>query len=278
MEIARKEFKTNHSETINIYFLGDIHEGNSNCDREALKKAVKIIQDDPMGYWVGMGDYIEAITIHDKRFDPVAIAKEYDIRDLEDLPYRQIERVFSYLAPIKEKCIGLLMGNHEEKYVKYNSSNVFRRFWELFGNSELPRLGYVGYLKLAFYFEGKSTADKTVTVALNHGDGGSGYLEGYPVNKVHQIFRWSRADVNICGHLHKLVEDMKLTQGNITQNDQHFEKPQFFGMSGCFLRTYVEGQRNYFEHKGRSASDIGMLRLSIKCVRPLQMRLFKMYM
>jgi len=164
--------------------------------------------------------------------------------------------------------------------VKYNSSNVFRRFWEMFGNPELPKLGYVGYLKLGFSW--KHTAhdrpDQTITVALNHGDGGSGYLEGYPVNKVHQLFRWSRADVNICGHLHKLVEDMKLTQGNITKTDRHFEKPQHFGMSGCFLRTYVEGQRNYFEHKGRSASDIGMLKLAIQCKLPLGLRLFKVYL
>jgi len=61
---------------INIYFIGDIHEGNCNCNYSALKEAVKIIMDDPNAYWFGMGDYIEAIThTGDKSFGGVKYTK-----------------------------------------------------------------------------------------------------------------------------------------------------------------------------------------------------------
>ena len=280
MEVGRKDIKTDYGSDVNIYFVGDIHEGNVNCDKDALKTAVKIILEDQNSYVIGMGDYIEAITIHDKRFDPIGIAKYYNIQDLKDLPYRQMEHLFKIISPIKDKFIALLMGNHEEAYVKYNSANVYNRFWDMFDNPDLCKLGYVGYMKIGLCFNGKAKdrPDQTIILALNHGDGGSGYLPGYPLNTVHKIFRFSNADVNIMGHLHKLVEDKQNWHGNITQSDRHVMKEKFYGMSGCFLRTYVQGNRNYFEHKGRSDSDIGMLRLNIKCKKKIEMKLEKVFL
>ena len=66
MEIGKKTIKVKNSETTNFYFIGDIHEGNCNCNHKALAEAVDIVKSDPNGYWFGMGDYIEAI-IHQLR-------------------------------------------------------------------------------------------------------------------------------------------------------------------------------------------------------------------
>ena len=86
MEIAKREFNLKIGEKLNIYFLGDIHEGNCNHADAELKEAVRIIQNDPVGYWIGMGDYIEAINSKDPRFNPVEIAEYYRLKDLKDLP------------------------------------------------------------------------------------------------------------------------------------------------------------------------------------------------
>lgn len=260
MEIITREFSVECGQELNIYFLGDIHEGNVNHAGSEFRKAVNIIRDDPKGYWVGMGDYIEAITTDDKkRFNPITIAKKYGISDLKDLPYRQMEAVFSVLSPIQDKCLCLLLGNHEESYIKHNSSDIYDRFVQMFDNPP-PKVGYVGFLKLAF-----KTGDRRLyspIIALNHGDGGGGFREGYPINKLWDVFRWTDADLSVMGHVHRLMEDDKKFIG-VTQHGRLKKKRRYVGISGCFLWTYQEGNANYFEHKGRNESDIGMLKCNI---------------
>ena len=57
--------------SVSVYFLGDIHEGAANHQAKALSKAIDIIANDSNAYWIGMGDYIDAINHRDPRFNPL---------------------------------------------------------------------------------------------------------------------------------------------------------------------------------------------------------------
>jgi hypothetical protein len=271
MEISSKRIKRNPGDKINIYFLGDIHEGNCNSNEKSLKEAVEIIRNDPIGYWFGMGDYIDAIThTGDKRFDPLSIAKKYNIRDLKDLPYRQAQQVFIKLSPIADKCLALLCGNHEEAYIKYNSSDVYGKFVEMFKTSahrenKSPfKMGYDGFYRLIIHNREKHIL--TISFALNHGIGGAGFLPGYKVNIAHKCFKYMYADVNVMGHIHQLMHNRKPIVTVSQRNDKLNKINRYWGSSGCFLNSYVTGNNNYFEHKAgvRGESDIGMLKFKIK--------------
>ncbi len=52
-----------------IYYLGDVHLGAANCNEHALKNAVKMIQEDANA-WIGVGDYIDAISYNDLKKMP----------------------------------------------------------------------------------------------------------------------------------------------------------------------------------------------------------------
>ncbi len=219
----------------------------------------------------------EAITYQgDKRFDPLSISKKYNINDLKDLPFRQAEHAYSFLSPIDGKCLALLGGNHEEKYSKYNSSNVYKRFIQMFKTSAHEEgkppfmVGYVGFYLLQI--ENKADRGKRgvvpITIALNHGVGGSGYLEGYKTNKVHQVFKYMYGDINVMGHIHQLDEDKKdivtvSSRGSVKRHRR------YWGISGCFLNSYVDGNTNYYEAKAGASgeSDIGMLKCGLKFYR-----------
>lgn len=271
MEIGQKRIKTKINEKINIYFLGDIHEGNCNCNHEALKEAVGIIKNDENSYWIGMGDYIEAIThVGDKRFDPLSISREYNINDLKDLPFKQASRVFEYLYPIGDKCLALLVGNHEEKYTKYNSSDIYGKFVNMFKTSahaeNTPpfKIGRVGFYNIGLVVNGSDSAKAVIRIALNHGVSGGGYLEGYKINNVHKLFKYMYGDINIMAHIHQLGKDKK----NIVTSTNYgnlVKKGRLWGISGCFLNSYVMGNTNYFEAQAGASgeSDIGMLKCSV---------------
>ena len=241
---------------LTLYFLGDVHEGHCNHDEEALRKAVEIIRNDDHGYWFSMGDMVDAITISDqKRFNPIEVSEKYSLKDLKDLPYRQMQYLYDKIKPIDDKCIALLIGNHEEAYVKYNHADVYQRFWEMF-DSKPRKMGYVGYVRLTV--GNPDGSSHNIDIALNHGTGGSGQLRGFPINKVHQIFRWTDADINVMGHIHQLMgDDVDIVK--INNRNKLTTKNRIWGVSGCFLRTYKDGNVNYFESKaGGMQTKVGM--------------------
>jgi len=239
-----------------IYYLGDVHLGAANCNEHALKQAVKMIQEDANA-WIGMGDYIDAISYNDPRFNPLEIAERYEIRDLNDLPRKQADEFLNIIEPIQNKCIGLISGNHENKYRKYNGFDVNSYLTSSLG---VPDLHQKAWISINFRDEkrGRSTPIKIVVC---HGTGGSGFREGYPINKVYDIFRWDIADVHVMGHLHQMQTD------RCEYNDFSYGTIRrlisWFAINGCFLSKTEEGVDSYFEERPGKESAIGMLRQTI---------------
>ena len=266
MEVITYDHKLKVGQSLNIYSLGDIHEGNCNHNSKLFQKAVDIIKEDPNGRWIGMGDYIDAILHTDKkRFNPVTISEKYKISDMKDLPMKQMENVFDVINPIQSKCIALLCGNHEESYIKHNSSDIYERFANMFassayGNCAPPRLGYVGFIRYNII------GGMHLIHALNHGDGVGGKTAGYPLTKVWDMASPFDYDVFWAGHIHQLIEDDRKTTG-LSERGNILKRRKFVAVTGCFLDVYNEGTANYFEHKGRIEGDIGMIKLSIKLNR-----------
>ncbi len=278
MEVISKDIRFPYGEIANIFFLGDFHEGNANFAEKKLAKAVNIIKSTPNSRWVGMGDYIDCIiNAKDPRFNPAEIAHKYEIRDLKDLPRKQADYVFDILSPISAECLALLIGNHEQAYIKRHSFDIYDYISNLFPNDNL-KLGYDGYLKLGLIYQSeRDRPNRVVKIGLNHGDGGGGKREGYPVNKIHDLFRWWEGDVFIAGHLHKLVADQQQFN-DTTISGKHKIIRKWYGMSGCFLETFKEGNNNYFEHKGKPHSDIGMLKLEIDMTGKKDMLLKRIFL
>jgi len=270
MEYFKKNIKCSCKDKIEIFFLGDIHEGARNFDEDSFKAAVKMIEnnkkENQYTYVIGMGDYIDCINHKDPRFNPVEIATKYKIKDLKDLPRKQMKNLVETLDPIMNCFIGWLYGNHEEQFSKHNGydpMNVIEDWYEFQGLKSLV-LGYTAWINLGIIRKTtRDRADYTFSFDLSHGCGGGGYREGYPINLVHDVFRWGKADFNIMGHVHQMSDDMAKKRYFDVNGNRKFQKC-FYGTNGCFLKKEEIGSRGYFEGKKGKFSSIGMLKLSIK--------------
>jgi UDP-2,3-diacylglucosamine pyrophosphatase LpxH len=259
LEIGSKNIILSENKPLNIFFIGDIHEGAINCQHEQLTEAVKIIaktkKENENTKTVLMGDLIDCIVHSDKkRFNPVEFDHYYKIHDLIDLPQKQAERVNKFLDPIKDTVEIILIGNHEEEYIKRHNFNIYKNFYEKYPNA-VP-LGYVGLFRYNVQVKSNESSF-SFDLALNHGK----------IKSVEKTFAHFDADINIEGHGHRLyAEPIEVISLNYLGTDL---KKQFkwWGMSGGFLKTYVPGNRNYFEANGSKPSDIGMLRAEIKIHR-----------
>ena len=252
---------TTNKETRNLYFVGDLHEGNINHAEKEFREAVKMIADDPGAIVILMGDYVEAIAPDDKkRFNPLTISKKYGLADLKDLAYKQIQAVYNNLEPIADKVKVVLVGNHEESFMKYHYSDIYERFLEMFPLKPF-KIGEVGIVEQKWSLYGKEMG--VIRIAICHGMGGGGYLPGYPINRVHQTFRWSEADINVQGHIHQLVDDTVNVVSSY--NGKIKMRKRVRGASGCFLNTYQQGNANYFESRAAfKQTDIGMLKVGLR--------------
>jgi len=164
-------------DTYFLVYLADLHNGTKNFDEDRCKKLISWIAAKPWAYWIGGGDYCEAITVKDKRFDPNAIHPKY-IDKLGDIITAEYNDVRDLLKPIAGKCIGLHLGNHEDTIYREYSRDIVN---ELCEDLSTTNLGASAMTRLKF-MEGK----KEIYSCVVHSEHGhmSGRKPGGKVNSI----------------------------------------------------------------------------------------------
>jgi hypothetical protein len=258
MEIFNYEF--NKTQKAKIFLFGDVHEGNINHDSISFNKAVNYIKNQEVPVIsILMGDMSDCINVKDPRFSASEIERKYKIRDLKDLPRKQMKYFYEKIKPIEDTIKFALIGNHEEAYIKHNGFDVY----DYLCKDLLPDCEKLGYQALGNIRINDGTSKKILKVALTHGSGGGGYREGYPLNNCIDIFQKFDCDINVMAHVHKLLSKC-YSYVTISRTNKMVETKKFYGISGCFLKTFVVGNRNYFEGKKGTLSEIGILEITIK--------------
>jgi len=256
MEIIKQRI---NSETVNIYTIFDTHFGAANQREKEFKELVKIIEKDKNGYWIGGGDFIEAITLNDKRFSPGELQRKYNLRDLNDLPRKQMKEFYNIIKPIRSRCLGLLIGNHEEKYIKYNHFDVYDYLAsDLMENHEL-KMGGNGFILLNM---GKSCR-RNVKIFCTHGEGVSTSPDdGSVINSLKRLCADKIADIYLAGHVHRLltsVEDII----DIDSAGNIYYPRKVYGIGGAWLKKYQIGNSGYFESRRGNETPAGYLKLCL---------------
>lgn len=246
--------------------IGDIHIGAAGCDEDLLAETVEFIRTTRNAYWIGMGDYIDAINYTDPRFDPRTLAPWITVQNMSDLAGAQLERFLAIIAPIAKKCLCMLTGNHEDTIKKYYERDIYSEIVSRlkiaggFPQDHQLKLDYYGWLRLSFHSkEEPKSGDGVRTTAidfnLHHGFGG-GKLAG---SKALQMEKWlwtHGAEITIFGHTHNAdsyraaVEYLDL-HGNVKIEERR-------GVySGTYLTNYNGSGSTYAERKGYFPIGVG---------------------
>ena len=207
-------------ETFKLYVLGDVHIGALNCAEKELRSMVKRIEEDPYSYWIGGGDFCDAVILGDvKRFDintlpnwmlkgdPTTIRQR-----IGDILYEQRKRWCDIVEPIKHKCLGMIEGNHEYSIFKYHNRDHMAELCRRMSteDNEVPNLTDCAFLRLSFdRVSGKrnkitgepSCHVQTVTVFICHGHGGGRGVGAEP-NKLFRLAADKDVDIVLTGHTH----------------------------------------------------------------------------
>jgi UDP-2,3-diacylglucosamine pyrophosphatase LpxH len=98
-----------------LYFIGDTHIGSEAADAGRISALAQTIKADKRAAIIGLGDYIEAIAISDRRFDAAELKQPISPEHLSNPFYCQALRFAKIFEPTQGKWICLVSGNHENK-------------------------------------------------------------------------------------------------------------------------------------------------------------------
>lgn len=217
-----------------LFCVGDIHAGTIHCVEDDIRRKVKEISQIKNALWIGMGDYAEFITPKDKRFDPNQSSISEWVQP-DNLGHSQTKWLTELFTPIKNKCIGLLYGNHENSIRINNHENVQQNLCDAL---EVDNLGYSCFINFHFKRE-NSTESHLITGAFTHGSTGA-ITEGA---KLMALMRWMKSmDADIYGyaHLHDYLEK-SYSRMTVNENGKIHSKVSSGVTTGSWFRTYTQG-------------------------------------
>ncbi len=275
MEAAGRRYIQHPSrkDEISVWAVGDIHLGNPGCDEKRCKRDIAAIKDDPNSFWIGLGDNADYISPNDKRFsaDHLDDGAKLNIGRLGAY-YR--ERVRDLFMPIKDKCLGLLLGNHEQKYFQDNNQEDGHGW--LCVELGVPNLQYCALFDLVFVRKAckvpkllpsapayGNTTSHTWRLYCHHGSGSSS-TPGGKLNTLIKHMNFAEADIYLLGHMHD-QKGQRMVRLGANADCTHLEERVSLGcISGSYLRTYQQGKTGYGEVKGYAPTTLGACRLRFR--------------
>jgi hypothetical protein len=217
---------------IKIYCIGDIHGGTQHCMESLLKKTISKVKNDPEAYWVDMGDKCEFIGTHDKRWDSGGL--ELWVKP-KNIGISQAEWYMDLMTPIKDKCIGLIEGNHEDTWTKQTDTDIHEYICSKLG---LTNLSYACFIRFQFSRKASPSNRYSYDAFFTHGAGGA-ITAGAKIMRLQRLMDSWDADMVAQGHVHELLTYhrpyMKLDHNNEVKN-----RVKAGALTGCYFRTYTQ--------------------------------------
>jgi len=234
-EIQSKEFT--------ITFVNDLHIGlKSFREKDFIKHVLNPIKRNKNAYWIGLGDYIEGRAPHHKFYD--ASAREVDIND-------QIRKMSDLLKPVANKCLGMVIGNHERGIIKETTIDPVMNFCY---DNNIPYAGEVGLLDIT------NGRGQKKSIVFAHGSGG-GITKGAPINKAVIFTNYWDADLLFFGHHHSL-STAAVAKPTRDANGAPTWKPGYVTICGTMLSAYPQGRSSYEEGMCLPPNEIGYAKVT----------------
>lgn len=256
------------SDVFRIWYVSDIHWMSKACAEERVRHDIKIIKNDPRSYWIGGGDYCEFIGHTDKRFDPDCVADWVRIKDMGDLGRVGMKQLRDLFKPIRNKCLGLLIGNHEKRYELVTEQESLHHW--LCTELDVPNLEYSALFDLLFVRRPRLSVPKLqlkspprvhgarerFRIFAHHG-AGFAQTPGGKLNKLIQFMQSFDADIYFCGHVHDKVSRKEPAIGANEACNKLVERERLGVVSGSYLKTYQQNVTTYGEQRGYRPTSLG---------------------
>ena len=202
------EYYAKRGTEFTVYNLTDLHIGARACNEKGIQGVIKEIAKNPNARWLGGGDFIDAIChVGDRRYKPSKIASWLAQED--DVIGVQRDYVCKMLAPIMDKCWGLVCGNHEFAALQWYGRDLYHEIVTILARvvkKPPPDLAITthGFVNVKFRCGNPKKYGRTTSmpIYIAHGFGG-GRLPGGDALMLYRLWAAYEARLILVGHRHK---------------------------------------------------------------------------
>lgn len=261
------------SDFMHLFTFADLHEGARATSRDCRKDAITGVKREK-GWWMGGGDFGDGILVGDKRFD-MRLEKQLDPRlwhrAHRDIGQYQLECQLELLDdfwPIHDKCLGLMVGNHEEAMAQRGQLEFLEGLVKLYqrkcrdcGVTPNPWFTVLGYnVVMLLYFKGSGSHKAAeVMIFATHGTGASATAGGR-LNKIEGVLPWlPGCCLYLCFHFHDHIPHPR-SVFDIVRGPRPYiqQRKAMILVAPSMLRTYAPGQENYASKRLYPPSVLGV--------------------
>lgn len=233
-----KQYK--FQDDIELYNIGDVHRGDKACDVPLYYKVIEEVKRNPFARWISTGDLCN-----------VALAGSKSGSYYSSNVGQEVEDLSKELAPIADKCLGLVSSNHHDRFDRAVGMSLDKLLASFLG---VPFLGDLGRVVV--------TCGRTsYWVAFHHGVGG-GRTTGAKANIQDRLMDLAPCfDLYCSGHTHtfmvtpssqrypdrkrlthKPLDQWRVTTGHFLEYDASYAGKLMFkempkGSSVCHLKA-----------------------------------------
>ena len=263
-----------------ILDLGDTHRGTVFMHEKGLDKIINYIALDPNRYWLHGGDWIEAITSDDKRYDSEIV--------VDATPQIQAKKITTKFKPIAPRGLVGLLGNHERMLRR-----VANFAEEICNNLSMPygtgmcRIVFVD--KKGRHLFNWFTCHGYWLFKSNAKDPEQEIANKLASMKMRLKKLMGDAAIMTCHHAHELlvakpVDQLYLTDTPSGVKQNYLSMPlnlsgyippdqRFYGCCGSLRKNQMDGYTDYAE--GFPPVELGCLKLIIRDGKPVDLVKFK---
>ena len=185
--------------SVEIHTFADEHIGDEHSDLKRLLARIEYVKNTPNAYCILNGDIIDNAT-------KTSIGDTYT-QALN--PMEQLKKAVEIFAPIREKCLCITHGNHENRSYKSEGINLSYLIAKQLGlEDRYTPTSAVLFIRLGAYSSGKKETNGSgkirkicYTGYVLHGSGG-GRKEGSKANRLAEMASIIDADFYIHSHTH----------------------------------------------------------------------------
>ena len=271
MNIIKKNIECQSKKDIfKIYPIGDVHLGAFNCAETHFRQYVDHIKKTPNAYWFGGGDYCDCIVPQDtRRYDVRSLADWLFVGDartikesLLDITKQQRKRFCKIVEPIKDKCLGLIEGNHEYSIMQRANNGHHYLMCDELG---VPNLTDTAFIWLNFKIKGGQ--GKSIHIFAAHGNGG-GRSAGAEPNHLAKLGQSFDADILLRGHSHTFRIEPSEPHLYIPRRgavpDECYQREVHKGNWGCWVKSYAVGPPTYDSRANYPPRPLKAIEVTIK--------------
>ena len=245
---------------MNLYPVSDVQTGAAGVDTVAFGEYIQEGVADPLGRFIGIGDYTDSMSPSNRALLDVAEAEGrlYDTsrEALSRGAFSMRDEFITLVEPSVGRWDWLLKGHHKYDYkVRLDDGTVSVRSTDhdIAEYVGAPYLGEAGkaigsaMVKYVFPARKRGGTEPVLKVYAVHGQGGSSSWAG-PLNQLDKMMRAFTADIYIVAHHHKEVAARAVKLSDNPEHPTHLKATDSLLIcAGSWMRSYMPDEVTYAE-------------------------------